>query len=292
MKKYSAADAKAIIRSYGENWIEFRDDGIYHSPDVFAYDPGEELNWKYVLELDGDDVPNPLTAPCLPFPFTAHELAAFMLDGIGAGVIAANYAGSWESGPDSGMLESFSRLGREAKKALCEAYASIHAAEQAIGSSYPPELQKEVDRLGDECTHAPLDKGIREAFATWRKAMVNYLMRPEPTAGTPALDPDMLATPKKLIEAFGSFTGMTDAWFDHIDDTPGLKAAVRYPGTGGRRYKVPLLDPYKVMLWLVNPRRKKGTPISEQTAWRMLKTHFQKSYEVHAIGDPKQDSSG
>lgn len=191
MKKYSAADAKAIIRSYGEKWIEFRDEGIHHSPDILAYDPGEELNWKYVLELDGDDVPNPLTAPCLPFPFTANELAAFMLDGIGAGVIAANYAGSWESGPDSGMLESFSRLGREAKRALCEAYAAVHAAEHAIGSSYPQELQKEVDRLGDECTQAPLDKGIREqhriaekryreAFATWRKAMVNYLLRPAP----------------------------------------------------------------------------------------------------------------
>lgn len=209
MKKYSAADAKAIIRSYGENWIEFRDDGIHHSPDVFAYDPGEELNWKYVLELDGDDVPNPLTAPCLPFPFTANELATFMLDGIGAGVIAANYAGSWESGPDSGMLESFSRLGREAKRALCEAYAAVHAAEQAIGSSYPLELQKEVDKLGDECTEAPLDKGIREqhriaekryreAFATWRKAMVNYLLRPVPESSSDSKPSWNLKKPKRL----------------------------------------------------------------------------------------------
>lgn len=115
---------------------------------------------------------------------------------------------------------------------------------------------------------------------------------PAQTAGTPALDQDMLATPKALIAAFGSFTGMTGAWFDHIDDTPGLKAARRYAGTGGRRYEVPLLDPYKVMLWLVNPKRKKGTPISEQTAWRMFKMHFSKSYEVHAIGDPNEDSSG
>lgn len=102
----------------------------------------------------------------------------------------------------------------------------------------------------------------------------------------------MLATPKELIAAFKSFTEMDESWFKRIDDTPGLKAARRYAGTGGRSYEVPLFDPYKVMLWLVNPKRKKGTPISEKTAWRMLKAHFPKSHEAHAIGDPNEDSSG
>lgn len=200
MKKYSAEHAKAIISSYAENWIEFRDDGVHYSPDIFTYDLGQELIWKYVLELDGDDAPDPLTAPCLPFPFTAHELAAFMLDGIGAASIPANYAGSWESGPDNRMLESIGDLGRYAKRALCEAYAAIHAAEKAIGSSYPLELQKELNRLGDECTNAPLDKDLQKehslvekryqvAFATWRKAMVNWLLRPEASESIPKPTP-------------------------------------------------------------------------------------------------------
>ena len=185
MKKYSAEHAKAIISSYAENWIEFRDDGVHYSPDIFTYDLGQELIWKYVLELDGDDAPDPLTAPCLPFPFTAHELAAFMLDGIGAASIPANYAGSWESGPDSGML--YINLELESRQALREAYSAIHAAEKAIGSSYPLELLKEVDRLGDEGMLDPLDKDIweqhqiakkryREAFATWLKEMVIHLL--------------------------------------------------------------------------------------------------------------------
>ncbi len=108
----------------------------------------------------------------------------------------------------------------------------------------------------------------------------------------PGPDNDGLATREKLIAAFGSFTGMTKAWFDNVKDTPGLKAARRYAGTGGKNGAPPLFDPYVVMQWLLSPKRKKGTPISERTAWRMLKTHFQKSYKAHAIDDPNEGSPG
>lgn len=97
---------------------------------------------------------------------------------------------------------------------------------------------------------------------------------------------DMVATRQELIDAFGKFTGMNLAWFDNLKDSPKLKAARKYNGQGGRHSAEPLFCPFEVMQWLADPKRKKGKPLNDATAWRLLKESFGKVYNQYSIGEP------
>ena len=215
MKTYGIDDAKAIIRDYGERWFEFTENGVILRPEALQFDPSQQLHWKYLCELDGPDAPNPLTAPCLPFPFNANQLAAFMLDGVGA-VLPSIY-GDWETGPDQGMLDTISVLGREPKAALKAAYNAFRTTQHSVGD-YPLPLQKQADRLARIFNYMNLRANTREgvfakgitsaegrtrrerakrtiteiavrcdqakeayqaAFRPWRKSMVQQLLLPQ-----------------------------------------------------------------------------------------------------------------
>jgi hypothetical protein len=99
----------------------------------------------------------------------------------------------------------------------------------------------------------------------------------------------MLASRQQLIKAFGNFTGMDINWFTNLNDSPRLKAARKYVGQGGRQRQEPLFCPYEVMQWLLTPKRKKGRPLSEDAAWRMLKINFPAVYASRSVGDPNPD---
>lgn len=104
------------------------------------------------------------------------------------------------------------------------------------------------------------------------------------------IDFGMLATRQQLIDAFGPFTGLNMSWFDNQTDKPALWNARRIDGTSGRKSTQPLFCPFAVMQWLIDPKRKVGRPFSnDETAWRMLKTHFPKVYAANSIGDPRTD---
>ena len=96
----------------------------------------------------------------------------------------------------------------------------------------------------------------------------------------------VLATRTQLIEAFGKFTGMNKAWFDNLTDVPKLRAARKYKGISGRRYAEPLFCPYEVMQWLIDPKRRKGTKLSDLKGWSILKSYFPNVYNTKSIGDP------
>lgn len=248
MKTYGMDDAKVIIRNFEEKWVEFKTDGVHLNCEMLEYDPPQILHWKYVCELEDLDAPNPLSAPGLPFPFTANELAAFMLDGVGA-VIASRY-GNWEDGPDQAMLESMGVLAREPRRAITGAYAAYMAAQAKVGK-YPAELEMRTDRLRKIYNYRNLKANTREgvfargidrdeanarraravasnaeieklydlatndyqaASGAWRKAMVNELLKPAPaqTPATPA--PGMAASngpaPLTTNEIANCFAGL------------------------------------------------------------------------------------
>lgn len=122
---------------------------------------------------------------------------------------------------------------------------------------------------------------------------------PVATAGAidgvePAIDFDMLAQRHELIAAFGTFTGLDESWFDNLRDRPRLLAARKVKGTGGRNYTEPLFCPYMVMQWLTTKPRQgdERRPMSAETGWRRLKTHFLKVYSQYQIGDPNNHSAG
>ena len=98
----------------------------------------------------------------------------------------------------------------------------------------------------------------------------------------------LLATRQQLIAAFGSFTGMALAWFDNLKDSPALLAARKVSGQGGRgRTAEPYFCPFEVMQWLIDPKRRKGRPLTPATGWRLLEEHFPKVHATHSVGDPR-----
>lgn len=122
-----------------------------------------------------------------------------------------------------------------------------------------------------------------------------YLQKWEPVVAvmpTTSTSPDfsVLATRQQLIDAFGGFTGMNDSWFKNLKDSPKLKGARKVVGQGARGQTTePLFCPYQVMLWLVDPKRRKGRGLSSNKGWQLLESHFPKAYNQFSVGDTRTD---
>ena len=151
---YSLCGAVGEKEPFSGRFLEMRADG------VFAREAGfDELDWMPVVDIDAPGSPNPLSAPLLPFPFTAAELAAFMLGGWGWFVHAA--FGNWEAGPDEVQL---SRLGTRATKvneAMRAAYQAYREAERVVGK-LDEGPQARVADLGSVIEEANTDANKRE----------------------------------------------------------------------------------------------------------------------------------
>lgn len=87
----------------------------------------ELVTWRPAMifneDLDSLDVKN---TPSLPFPFTAHQLAAFMLDGPGSQL--ADFFGDWIEGPDKDSLRDIDGNFNKAKRAVIDAYDAYRQA--------------------------------------------------------------------------------------------------------------------------------------------------------------------
>ncbi len=88
------------------------------------------------LDLGG---PDPLSSPWLPFPFSARDLTAWLVEGWGY-FIREKY-GDWQDGPDEDELLSIGLLGGKAKEALRGAYAAYR---------YAADLAPRLDRSLEE----------------------------------------------------------------------------------------------------------------------------------------------
>jgi hypothetical protein len=117
----------------------------------------------------------------------------------------------------------------------------------------------------------------------------------KPVKSDDAIDHSALATRQQLISAFGTFTGMSEEWFDNITDKPKLLAARKVVGKSRKgEIVVPLFCPYEVMLWLVGGKlRAKGAKkVSLNTGWRLLQRHFKIAYELVSKNDPRDLTTG
>ena len=113
--------------------------------------------------------------------------------------------------------------------------------------------------------------------------------QPQANAIDTPIDYTMLATRQRLIDAFGSFTGMDDSWFTNLKDTPKLKDARKVAGSGGKDSTEPLFCPFEVMRWLTDSKQKKGKGLSPDKGWHLLQGHFPKVYNQYSIGDTRTD---
>lgn len=104
------------------------DQGFWVNPGL---EPGShtELTWTYLCELESGQNDS-LNQPALRFDFTAAELAAFMLDGLGY-FVRERY-GRWEDGPDPEALPSGVHSAQP-REALEHAFTAYRAAEAVVG---------------------------------------------------------------------------------------------------------------------------------------------------------------
>lgn len=130
---YSKEVAEVIAQRFSYDYLEYREDGVYIHEGYVDNDPTELFSWTPACELEGPDAPDALTAPALPIPFTARELGAFFLHGVGAHIVGC-YGGTYESGPDEGMLLGLGIRAGKAREALHAAYAAILDAQNAVGT--------------------------------------------------------------------------------------------------------------------------------------------------------------
>ena len=146
------------------------------------------LAWTYLCDLGDPRGKNPLDEPALRFDFTAGQLAAFMLDGVG--YFVRQMYGTWKNGPDPLQLQSLGVQGTKAREALQSAYQLYRDAERNVGplddrylnaedlderyeqeeAAYGHALGVINERSAAERTNAAKAQG------EWRKSMVRALV--------------------------------------------------------------------------------------------------------------------
>lgn len=157
----------------------------------------------------------------------------------------------------------------------------------------------DIDRLNEDIARwqrleqnaqTPSDAiAVRHELGDLRAERARLLALVEPKRTDSKIDLGMLATREQLIEAFGRYSGMNKSWFDNLKDAPRLAAARKVAGRGGRgRIAEPWFCPLEVMLWLIDPKRRKGLTLGEEKGWELLERYFPKVYAANSVGDPRQ----
>ena len=154
-RQYDKATAQAIMQwaysDYQDDQnkpYEIRDDGVYVN-EVFRdfCPPGTIYDWTPADCMDGPESPNPDIAPALPIPFTAADLAACMLDGIGK-TICQRVGAHIGSPIEESALANFHPRMRWMRDALRDAYALAADAQKVVGELDHAEQQRAHELLG------------------------------------------------------------------------------------------------------------------------------------------------
>ncbi len=159
----------------------------------------------------------------------------------------------------------------------------------------PPSSQPSSALTQDEVP-SPVEKETAASDSVPGSALASTETKTEPpntnqTSQVP--DYRLLATKSQLIQAFKSFTGMDDKWFNNLKDKPALRSARKVSGRGGRPgygYEA-MYCPLAVMQWLIDPKRKAAAKrkISAETGWKLLKSHFPDVYNKYSAASPLDD---
>lgn len=237
----------------GSDFDDFPDDCEIERPNAawtFAFD-----EWKPALaipELANKDVPS------LPLPFTAPELAAFMLYGMGA--MVADFFGDWTNGPS---IQSLNKLpaGQSELRALVKgAYSAYRLAYERVGKRDEAALTRR-DAAHEAYRKSNNDKALLNAFEDaqaewdaaykrWLTAMVVCLLEPKPqaepksaapvvaesTSDASAMNPPPVAT-GNIAYAFDGLRNWNErAWKDTLGSPPKwLEACIVLRGQRGIR---------------------------------------------------------
>ena len=144
--KYNLKHAKEILEHCTpKGYLRFDERGVWPDieRDLLLQTETEGLRWRPARQLQHlPGAPEVKDTPMLPNPFTARELAAFMLDGTGS--LVAHCYGERDDGPDPDSLRAIDPDSK-ARRAVTEAFTAYREAEGIVGP-YPRALQADADR--------------------------------------------------------------------------------------------------------------------------------------------------
>lgn len=218
--KFDKATAVAIFRMADlHDSCTVLDDGVFLNEEFRVHSPADTVfDWTPAYDMDWPGSLNPITAPVLPIPFTASELAACMLDGPGSSIQEAleRRIGFALDENDVALAELPLSM-REVRNALRDAYAIAAEAQKQVGEfDYDDELKAQsLSRQYDdangkanmrECvfehgiTRAEIalrraravesvaelksqaqqsHAAVKDKWFAWRKSMVRQLLQPK-----------------------------------------------------------------------------------------------------------------
>ena len=241
-KPYNRGHADALLAPCGEvaPW-RIDDRGVWpaHSDYKDAKRLGLEsehelLSWKPVMVFQDDqNAPDCKDTPALPFPFDARDLAAFMLDGVGAFV--ADY-GDWEDGPETERLNDIDPSNNYARRAVREAFDAYRLAIEKVGK-YDMDALARRDAAHTAYWKSSNDKALLKAFEdaeaewdaayqAWLTKMVRCLL--EPQAAAPA--PEVAESASKAVVVPFKKAALIAA---HVHEWPTIERDIADANTNG-----------------------------------------------------------
>ena len=199
--KFNLKHAKEILEPcglLGENqrgkYLRIKKRGVMPAikRDLLLQTETEGLRWRPARQLQLlPGAPEVKGTPMLPNPFTARELAAFMLEG--AGALVADFYGEWDDGPDPESLRAIDPDSK-ARRAVTEAFTAYRLAIEKVGK-YDMDALARRDAAHTAYWKSSNDKALLKAFEdaeaewdaayqAWLTKMVRCLL--EPQAAAPA----------------------------------------------------------------------------------------------------------
>lgn len=232
-RAYTASVFQLLVRRLEPQWLSGERGRSGHKidergcwPNPFADPP---YHWSPLCDLDGPERLNPMDHPALPFPFTARQLAAFLMDGVGAAW--CERLGGWDGDPVASLVRDDSRdaaleqYGDELRDALRAAWASFHETRNAEGG---PDLDNQVLERGLFSRSREDRTKATDHFAAWRRWMVTQLLSPAPTEHRHPRPPQAFPEQERVILTVLRAHDLDPlALPSRKDSRPGVKNMVR-----------------------------------------------------------------
>lgn len=194
--EYQLKHAREILEPCGVlgEYLLLDDRGVWPAVerDMTMQHDTELLRWRPARELqDLPDAPETSETPMLPVPFTARQLAAFMLESVGA--LVADFYGDWRDGPDPESLEHID-TDSKARRAVIEAFNAYRMALGVVGD-VDANAQMRLDAACEAYRAGQLRAGERRkahadfdaVHQAWLSKMVRCLLLPESAPASEAV---------------------------------------------------------------------------------------------------------
>ena len=254
--KFNLKHAKEILEPcglLGENqrgkYLRIKKRGVMPAikRDLLLQTETEGLRWRPARQLQLlPGAPEVKGTPMLPNPFTARELAAFMLEG--AGALVADFYGEWDDGPDPESLRAIDPDSK-ARRAVTEAFTAYRLAIEKVGK-YDMDALARRDAAHTAYWKSSNDKALLKAFEdaeaewdaayqAWLTKMVRCLLEPQAAAPAPVVAESASSEPSnglataQIAVIFDGLPYTAENWPKRASDINWLKPARVALGAAG-----------------------------------------------------------